>query len=467
MKGQLLIETGPNYLQNVRPMGFIQDNILCRIKKKERPFEIIIIVVALAIRITTIFFFRGYRTPNAFEYGEIAGNILEGRGYSGGAWFVAGMKSIPVYGPTAFVAPAYTYTLAFLQMVFDENGFLALFLIQAVISGLLTILAFKIARIVFDKRTAIVSALIVALNPGFIFFPMRVGPLMFHTFFLAVIVLYLLKMMNIGGRGLSNKILLKDICFGVLVGAALLFEPIILLFMVLSSIYLILRIGRERPNVVKRVVTIWIFSTITVSPWFIRNYLVFDEFVFIKSSTGLNLWIGNNPNASGAHWLLTGEHVTTTMDKKIIDELRGKNEVECDKILLNNAIEYIKNNPVLFVRQSLIKAFNFWWPIDRPPFSYHGANKFEGALPMWRRITYSFIFFPGLIGLALSLYNKKEVSMFLLIFMSYTVAYSFFFVMSTRFRMPTDLYMIIVESYLLCFLYNKICLKGEKAELIR
>jgi 4-amino-4-deoxy-L-arabinose transferase-like glycosyltransferase len=440
-------------------MILLQKNILGQIRKKENIFEILILVFALAIRLAAIFVMPYRKNPNAYEYGDIANNILEGRGYSGGAWFIAGIKSIPEYGPTAFVAPGYTYTLAFLRMVFSENEFLALFLIQAIISGLLTILTIRIARIVFNERTAIISSLIVIFNFGFIYSTKIVGPLVFHIFFLATIVLYLLKMTKNHRIDHSIKVILKDCIFGVFVGVALLFEPVILSFLLLSSIYLILIIVRKNPAFIKRMLTIWVFCILTISPWLIRNYLVFDEFVFIKSSTGLNLWIGNNPNATGAHSLLTGEHITTTMDKKIIDEMRGKNEVECDRILLTNALEYIKNNPGVFVEQSLVKAFNFWWPIDKPPFSYRDSRRYEGALPFWRRFIYSLIFFPGLVGIVLSLYNRKDVSIFLLIFTSYTISYSFFFVIPTRFRMPTDLYMIVAEGYLLGYLYNKIYLK--------
>jgi hypothetical protein len=76
-------------------------------------------------------------------------------------------------------------------------------------------------------------------------------------------------------------------------------------------------------------------------PWTIRNYLVFHSIVPLRSTLGLQLWVGNNPGAK-VIWL--GEH------HPINDATERKQYIEMGEIpymaaKLNDAVHYILTHP--------------------------------------------------------------------------------------------------------------------------
>jgi hypothetical protein len=48
-----------------------------------------------------------------------------------------------------------------------------------------------------------------------------------------------------------------------------------------------------------RLVFAFLIAILMVSPWTVRNYYALGGFIPIRSNFGLELWIGNNPEATG------------------------------------------------------------------------------------------------------------------------------------------------------------------------
>jgi hypothetical protein len=84
------------------------------------------------------------------------------------------------------------------------------------------------------------------------------------------------------------------------------------------------------------------FSTILViTPWLMRNYVVFNKFVFISTNGGMNLLIGNNNKADGGY-----QSIRTIKSDLFVYEF---SEVERDSVAMRTAIDYILKNPLKFV----------------------------------------------------------------------------------------------------------------------
>ena len=78
-------------------------------------------------------------------------------------------------------------------------------------------------------------------------------------------------------------------------------------------------------------VIVYIALGLTILPWIVRNYYVFNDFVFISNNGGINLLVGNNPYASGAY----GHH------EQIASMLSDvKNERERDMRAHSIAVDY-------------------------------------------------------------------------------------------------------------------------------
>lgn len=78
-------------------------------------------------------------------------------------------------------------------------------------------------------------------------------------------------------------------------------------------------------------------------PWSFRNQRVFHQFVLVSTNTGTNMWMGNNPDTTGYY------QAPPQMDDSL-------NEAQKDKELGRIGKEYIRQDPVGFMKRSAVKA---------------------------------------------------------------------------------------------------------------
>jgi hypothetical protein len=80
-------------------------------------------------------------------------------------------------------------------------------------------------------------------------------------------------------------------------------------------------------------------AALIVLPWTVRNALVMDAFVPVSTNSGVNLWIGNNPDAYGSWmaWDGSGRQGTWSYPE---------DEVTTDRELQREALQHMVNNPV-------------------------------------------------------------------------------------------------------------------------
>lgn len=91
---------------------------------------------------------------------------------------------------------------------------------------------------------------------------------------------------------------------------------------------------------------------LALAPWVARNYAVLDAFVPLTTSSGSNLYGGNNPAADGGY--VSSEPYV----------LPGVAEVESDQILTERAVSWIRSNPGMFVGLLPLKAARLFWPLS-------------------------------------------------------------------------------------------------------
>jgi 4-amino-4-deoxy-L-arabinose transferase-like glycosyltransferase len=84
---------------------------------------------------------------------------------------------------------------------------------------------------------------------------------------------------------------------------------------------------------------------LTLSPWVIRNYLEFHEWVLVDSSSGINLVAGNNDEGKGDY---TPGYDKSWMYQNALRESR--NIVELDRKLIANNHRWIASHPLRYVQ---------------------------------------------------------------------------------------------------------------------
>ena len=78
-----------------------------------------------------------------------------------------------------------------------------------------------------------------------------------------------------------------------------------------------------------------------VSPWTIRNYLTFHRFILVSANSGMNLFEGNNPVATGEF----SENPPTDESRRdfaaILDYSKSHDQIEVDQYRLKLSEEWI------------------------------------------------------------------------------------------------------------------------------
>jgi len=187
---------------------------------------------------------------------------------------------------------------------------------------------------------------------------------------------------------------------------------------------------------IKKIFYILLFFSLTLSPWIIRNYLVFGKFIPGTTMGGRVFWEGNNPYSEGGPC------------RYFPEEIEKLPEVERDSAYYRKTIEVIRENPSRFLWLLQNKFKRFWNVIP---------NASEFTKPLYRIISiFSFgIMLPFFIlGFFLTLTNSRANFIHSLIVL-FTV-FHVIFLASIRYRVPLEPFYIILAVYGFFWLYNKV-----------
>ncbi len=246
-----------------------------------------LIVLAVAIRVAAVLVLRSYEVPRStYEHGEIAANLLAGRGFT--------TTFLGAEGPTSQQAPVYPFLVALaygIGGVGTPRALLVLELGQSLLGGLLVWEVLRLARLVAPARPwlAGTAALAVALHPTLVYAATHVQVAALGTTLLVGTLAWGYQ------AGASGQI--KDAATaGAWLALLALTDPILSLAMIgiAGAIWL----GRAgEPGRLRQSFRLILVTVLTglagISPWLVRNARVHGEFVAIKSTFGYAFWQGN------------------------------------------------------------------------------------------------------------------------------------------------------------------------------
>jgi hypothetical protein len=249
--------------------------------------ESTLVLLAIAVRASAVVILQSHTVPRStYEHGEIAANLLAGRGFA--------MHFLGGDGPTAQQAPVYPalVALAFaLGGIDSPKALLLLELAQSFLGGVLVWGVLILCRgIAPDKpRIAWMATAIVALHPTLIYAATHVQVAVLGT---TLLVWSLAWAYRAGARGRPHDALLT----GGLLALLALTDPILSLaaFGAIAAIWIGQRNQPDPNRACRRLAALVALAALAgVSPWLIRNVLAFNEFVAIKSTFGYAFWQGN------------------------------------------------------------------------------------------------------------------------------------------------------------------------------
>tara|TARA_B100000989_G_C19520676_1_gene464030 strand:+ start:817 stop:2031 length:1215 start_codon:yes stop_codon:yes gene_type:complete len=305
----------------------------------------LIFFVALLTRLFALYYYRDIEVSN--EWGIMLMNLEEYNILS-----VHSVQGIPV--PNIFMPPLYPIFLYCIKL-FITNKDIFLWVIQFIqlIFALVSIyLSFRILSEFFSKNISYIGTLIFTLFPLNIYAVSQISSVTMQILLFNLFLFSFLK--------LFKNLRIKHIfLFSISAGLLMLLRGEFFLFVLLSIFYLFLK----RKNLSK-IILICLICLLTISPYLYRNYNIFGVITITKSG-GYNLLKGNHPRTKveGTPMFLNIENVIPEvkedLQKLILKGPTQDYDLAQDKILLNQAIKFIKDDPFRYIELYFKKLFSF------------------------------------------------------------------------------------------------------------
>lgn len=384
---------------------------------------IIIAGIATAISIIWAVYFRPPQVHfDEFYYYSLAQNIVGGN-YDDG-YVIRG----PVY--PLFLAGAFK--------VFGE-GFLPVLIIQAVIRGLVVMIAAYMGRKYMSGGAGVAAGLLIAFYPSLI-----ISCMAFLTE--AVYVPLFLASVYFLDRSGQSETYADAFRAGIASGVASLVRSTSFFLTLLLGVWFALgksRSGRLSKTSLARAALLVLAMFIAISPWTVRNAVVHRGFIPLANDTPYNLWLitsGLHMTTAAGEWRMWGTHP------------------ERQREAYSRWLAHLKQDPAFHLKrlgtvlptmfapdwesraQSLSTAYT-----SGEPREIHALKK---VIYVWHPVSFWLIFAGGLGGLFLAEKNRKRRNLVLII-VAYFILVHGMTLARTRYMVPLSCLLAIYAGGLI------------------
>jgi 4-amino-4-deoxy-L-arabinose transferase-like glycosyltransferase len=383
--------------------------IMSLIAKHDRATIVLIIASILSLGAAYSFYLAdALRFIDEREYYTLARNLAESRQYT-----------LDGEHLTASRPPGYPFVLASLYAL--GVPIIGLRFFNFILLAFSIYLTYAIARHHGSSASGVIAALLVCLYPVLIY---TAGTLYPQTLAATLLLLALFVLRK------HNSSLLPFL--GVVLGWLVLTVPLFIVTVIMLFSWLTITRWISRTQLL---ITFAVFS-LTLGLWTLRNYTVFDRFVFVSTNSGFNLLLGNSehtrPNA--------GTNVDITRHRVVAETL---GEVDQDRYYRDAALDFIRNNQAHSIRMYMLKTLNY--------FNYtnqlYQTSEASSTNDILMLLSYGTLL--ALAVIRIILIRQYPVSRFemllFLIYLSSALAGAVFFT-RIRFRLPYDFLLILVVA---------------------
>jgi 4-amino-4-deoxy-L-arabinose transferase-like glycosyltransferase len=311
--------------------------------------------VALAVRLAVIpFTYHEWMDPFVLEhwaFGLIARSIASGRGFG---------SPFADTGLSALLPPVYSYLLAGIFKIFGietRASVLAALSLNSVFSALTCIPVFLLARQAFGDRVAKWAGWGWAFSPYGVYYGAD------WAWSTCLVTLELSCLFLFAWR-LENSSRKRDwILFGALCGVSALTEPVVMAVLPLLGIWTLYRRYRLARPWKAQMIAVALAGAAMLSPWLVRNYMLFHKFIPVRSGYGLELYIGNNGYSQ--HWVNRTLHPNHSDAE--LSEYERVGEIAYMDHKMQQAKDYIRSHPAWYAWMTFRRIVYMWtgyWSFD-------------------------------------------------------------------------------------------------------
>jgi hypothetical protein len=322
----------------------------------------------------------------AYEQEWIADSLLRGFGYS----FDPATAWLGPYGDgtthtlTAWAEPLYTFVIAIAFKIDWEYGRLLLIFLNVIWLGLSGILIFHLVGDILDYRVGLYTTLLfLILHATRMDVILYIGNATLAGF-LYCLCAYLLL------RCLKEATISHGFLLGMAIGVANLNQSSSLLFAPFSVAMILVSLGIRNKHAWRTSLVLLTTTGALLSPWIVRNHIVFGTFVPVRSGFGLQLYMGNPALAktftpdlefdgveSVPLWrtetpqqalqllrnldynAALADYSINEVSKQSTKEYSTYNEVERDRVFLRRSLDFIRHEPLLAFKMMVWKGIVF------------------------------------------------------------------------------------------------------------
>ena len=372
--------------------------------------------------------------------GEVARSLVTGHGYSS-------PFGVPT-GPTAWTAPLYPLWIATVFRLFGMytvTSAIVLMMCNALLVALIVLPLWEIACRCFSPNVARVSVWIWALWPFTLPLTRRIWVSASAALLFTLIFALTLRIRGIGEdpqpiavTATPRRWLLLGILWGVLAVSM----PSFLVFLPFSFLWLLMPAWREprRQHLrsqARRAAAAFALCIVFMTPWMIRNALVFHKFIPMRSDLGVELYLGNGPQSTGI--VDNFEYPATNQSQ--LNLYRDLGEVAYCHLRGTEALDFIRAHPLHYLADSLLRIGYYWFGAPAPS----NPNPLILYLP---EVQFAFLGLSGVLGFLLALRNRAPgIRLFALAFLLLPALYYFVHVQN-RFRYSIDPLLYCLMVYL-------------------
>jgi 4-amino-4-deoxy-L-arabinose transferase-like glycosyltransferase len=249
-------------------------------------------------------------------------------------------------------------------------------LLQCLLHGGTCFLAYDLARRMFNRRTALIAGVVIALHPMLIRY---IADLHLETLFTFLITL----IAWLGYQFYLRPSVARGAALGAVAGLATLTKAVVIIYPGLLAIGFLLSMFRARQRGEDRAipwaagVTIFVVMGALIIPWTIRNYRVTGHFVPV--STGFSDAFLRGLIFSRTEFItlrqppyVDAENQTNAYFRELCAQAGTeweKNDWETDQILNREMKRRLFAEPGLMVRRFFVGIFTFWYEMTSLPNS--------------------------------------------------------------------------------------------------
>ena len=395
------------------------------LKNKEIYILIFLIIFSILIRIPAVLIFGDTSLEN--EWKDIVNNLIES-----GELLYRG-------APNLFMPPLYAFYLYFFSIfkLEGQNYILLILLSQVLLSSISVAVLYKLNKLFFSHKISFYSSLLFSLFPLYIYASTKISSINLQVFLTIIFFFYFFEFKK-------RKNFLTICLFSLTGGLFILLRGEFIIIFILSILYLLIYYKVE----LKKIFLILIVSLFVISPYLVRNILIFDT-ITITKSLGYNLWKGNNPNSTVEGSVVHSKNLLDKIKNLSNDKYHPSN---LDKIYLDEAIGNIQEEPkrylILFIKKFFSILFvdikssypNYYNPIHYLPLLLVGIT--------------------SLIGIIFSDKKSYELNYLFLIFFITVIIYSSFFILP-RYQLAILPLQIIFTNILVEHIYRRYFRRNE------